>query len=61
MQGDFTGALASYRDSFAIRDRLAKSDRGNAWGAAVIWCGREDAVRGRLTHHQNPHTRFRAF
>ena len=28
-------------------------------GAAVIWCAREDAVRG--THHQNPRTRFRAF
>ena len=30
-------------------------------GAAVIWCAREDAVRGRLTHHQNPRTGFRAF
>ena len=30
-------------------------------GAAVIWCAREDAVRGRRTHHQNPRTRFRAF
>jgi hypothetical protein len=29
-------------------------------GVAVIWCAREDAVRGRLTHHQNPRTRFRA-
>ena len=29
-QGNFAGALASYRDSFAIADRLAKSDPGNA-------------------------------
>jgi hypothetical protein len=31
------------------------------FGAAIIWCAREDAVRDRLTHHQNPRTRFRAF
>ena len=31
------------------------------FGAAVIWCAREDAVRYRLTHHQNLRTRFRAF
>ena len=29
-QGDLAGALKSYRDSLAIRDRLAKSDPGNA-------------------------------
>ena len=29
-QGDLAGALQSYRDSFAIRERLAKSDPGNA-------------------------------
>ena len=29
-QGDLAGALESYRDSFAIRDRLAKSDPNNA-------------------------------
>ena len=29
-QGDLAGALASYRDSFAIGDLLAKSDPGNA-------------------------------
>jgi len=29
-QGDLTDALKSYTDSFAIRDRLAKSDPGNA-------------------------------
>ena len=29
-QGDLAGALTSYRDSLAIRDRLAKSDPGNA-------------------------------
>ncbi len=28
-QGDLAGALTSYRDSLAIRDRLAKSDPGN--------------------------------
>ena len=30
MQGDLAGALKSYRDSLATRDRLAKSDPGNA-------------------------------
>jgi eukaryotic-like serine/threonine-protein kinase len=29
-RGDLTGALTSYRDTLAIRDRLAKSDPGNA-------------------------------
>ena len=29
-QGDLSGALKSYRDGLAIRDRLAKSDPGNA-------------------------------
>jgi tetratricopeptide (TPR) repeat protein len=29
-QGDLAGALTSYRDSLAIRDRLAQSDPGNA-------------------------------
>ena len=29
-QGDLAGALKSYRDSLAIRDRLAQSDPGNA-------------------------------
>ena len=29
-QGDLAGALQSYRDSLAIRERLAKSDPGNA-------------------------------
>ena len=29
-QGDLAGALKSYQDSLAIRDRLAKSDPGNA-------------------------------
>ena len=29
-QGDLAGALKSYRDSLAIRERLAKSDPGNA-------------------------------
>jgi hypothetical protein len=29
-QGDRAGALTSYRDSFAIRERLAQSDPGNA-------------------------------
>ena len=29
-QGDLTGALKAYEDSFAIVDRLAKSDPGNA-------------------------------
>jgi tetratricopeptide (TPR) repeat protein len=29
-QGDLAGALKSYRDSFAIADRLAQSDPGNA-------------------------------
>ena len=29
-QGDLAGALTSYRDSLAIRDRLAKADPGNA-------------------------------
>ena len=29
-QGDLAGALKSYRDSLAIRDRLAKSDPNNA-------------------------------
>jgi tetratricopeptide (TPR) repeat protein len=29
-QGDLAGALKSYRDSLAIRDRLTKSDPGNA-------------------------------
>ena len=29
-RGDLTGALKSYRDGLAIRDRLAKSDPGNA-------------------------------
>ena len=29
-QGDLAGALKSYRDSFAIRERLAQSDPGNA-------------------------------
>ena len=29
-QGDLAGALKPYRDSLAIRDRLAKSDPGNA-------------------------------
>jgi hypothetical protein len=29
-QGDLAGALASYRDSLAIADRLAQSDPGNA-------------------------------
>jgi tetratricopeptide repeat protein len=29
-QGDLAGALASYRDSLVIRERLAKSDPGNA-------------------------------
>ena len=29
-QGDLAGALASYRDSLAISERLAKSDPGNA-------------------------------
>ena len=29
-QGDLAGALKSYNDSLAIRDRLAKSDPGNA-------------------------------
>lgn len=31
------------------------------FGAAIIWCAREDAIRYRLTHQQNPRTRFRAF
>ncbi len=29
-QGDQSGALKSYRDSLAIRERLARSDPGNA-------------------------------
>jgi hypothetical protein len=29
-QGDLAGALKSYSDSLVIRDRLAKSDPGNA-------------------------------
>ena len=29
-QGDLAGALKSYRDSLAIRERLAQSDPGNA-------------------------------
>ena len=29
-QGDLTGAMRSYREGLAIRDRLAKSDPGNA-------------------------------
>lgn len=29
-QGDLAGALTSYRDSLAIRDRLADADPGNA-------------------------------
>jgi hypothetical protein len=29
-QGDLAGALKSYQDSLSIRDRLAKSDPGNA-------------------------------
>jgi tetratricopeptide (TPR) repeat protein len=29
-QGDLVGALKSYRDSLAIRERLAQSDPGNA-------------------------------
>ena len=29
-QGDLAGALKSYRDGLAIRERLAKSDPGNA-------------------------------
>ncbi|WP_447413250.1 hypothetical protein, partial [Clostridium perfringens] len=29
-QGDLAGALKSYRDGFAIDDRLAKSDPSNA-------------------------------
>ena len=29
-QGDLAGALKAYQDSLAIRDRLAKSDPGNA-------------------------------
>ena len=36
-QGDEAGALASYRDSLAIFDRLAKSDPGNAgWQRDLI-------------------------
>jgi hypothetical protein len=37
-QGDLTGALKSYRDSLAIRERLAKLDPGNAgWQGDLVW------------------------
>ena len=36
-QGDLTGALKSYRDGFAIIDRLAKSDPGNAGWQLDLW------------------------
>ena len=35
-QGDLAGALKSYRDSLAIRDKLAKADPGNAQLAARL-------------------------
>jgi hypothetical protein len=35
--GDLPGALQSYRDSLAIRERLAKADPGNAeWQFDVV-------------------------
>ncbi len=56
-QGDLAGALTSYRDSLAIRDRLAKSDPGNAgWQRdlaisfsklASVYLAQNDDARGR--------------
>jgi hypothetical protein len=38
-QGNLPEALKSYRDSLAIRDRLAKSDPGNAgWQRDLAVC-----------------------
>ena len=68
-QGDLAGALASYRDSLVIRERLAQSDPGNAgWqrdlsvsynksrrraGRAGRPCGRADLLP-RQPRHQRP-------
>jgi hypothetical protein len=51
-QGDLSGALKFYRDSLAIRERLAKADPGNAgWQTDVVASNQrlasagDDAVR----------------
>jgi hypothetical protein len=52
-QGDLAGALKSYRDGLAIRDRLAKSDPSNtAWqrelGASLVRIGNVQGTQGDL-------------
>jgi len=36
-QGNLPGALASFKDSLAIRDRLAKADPNNAGWQRDVW------------------------
>jgi len=59
-QGDLTGAMRSYREGLAIRDRLAKSDPGNAgWqrdlSVAYMRIGDVQLAQGDLAGAQKSH------
>jgi hypothetical protein len=56
-----TGYGAIFMSITAIAVLAAVVVAFGLFGAAIIWCAREDAIRYRLTHQQNPRTRFRAF
>jgi hypothetical protein len=55
-QGDLAGALKSYRDSLAIREKLAKQDPGNAdWQVDLAYSDWRTgtALAGLDPHSQN--------